>query len=75
VAYFKDEGIWKVPFSGGSATAIAAFDGPLAGGSGTDWGPNDEIIFATRQNAVYGVSAKGGTSRVIIAREGNGIRF
>ena len=67
VAYFKDQRLWKVPISGGGATAITAFDGSLSGGCGADWGPNDEIIFTTGQDAVYGVSAKGGSPRVIIA--------
>ncbi len=67
VAFFKDQRLWKVPISEGGATAITAFDGSLSGGCGADWGPNDEIIFTTGQDAVYGVSAKGGSPRVIVA--------
>jgi len=67
VAFFKDQRLWKVPISEGGATAITAFDGSLSGGSGADWGPDDEIIFSTGQDAVYGVSAKGGSPRIVIA--------
>jgi len=67
VAFFKDQRLWKVPISEGGATAITTFDGSLSGGCDADWGPNDEIIFTTGQDVVYGVSAKGGSPRVIVA--------
>jgi serine/threonine protein kinase len=66
VAFFKNQRLWKVPISEGGATAITAFDGSLSGGCGADWGPNDEIIFTTGQDAVYGVSARGGSPRVVV---------
>jgi serine/threonine protein kinase len=67
VAYFKDQQLCKLSVAGGGETPVAEFEGRLTGGVGADWGPDDQILFTTGENNIYGVSAKGGKPEAILA--------